>query len=123
MSWRDRAKKSFGDFGDIGEGIQNLKNQEKERKEGSKMTFIYYPHNPQNPQNRQNEGEKPKTDQGNTTSKVKNFDIEIKPIATCIHGKSCLYLYAPGKQRPICQKVDSPVFDLPVCPLDKWVYY
>jgi hypothetical protein len=72
MGWRDRVKKSFGDSEYIGEGIQNLKNQEKERKEGLKTTFIYYPHNPQNPQNRQNEGEKPKTEQRNTTSKVKD---------------------------------------------------
>lgn len=72
MGWRDRVKKSFGDSEYIGEGIQNSKKIEKERKEGSKTTFIYYPHNPQNPQNRENEGEKPKTDQENTPSTVKD---------------------------------------------------
>jgi hypothetical protein len=71
MGWRDRVKKSFGDSEHIGEGIQNSKKIEKERKEGSKTTFIYYPQNPQNPQNRQNEGEKPKTDQGTHTARLK----------------------------------------------------
>jgi hypothetical protein len=69
MGWRDRVKKSFADSAHIAEGDKNLKNQENNNKKGLKTSIIYLTHNTQNTQN---EGKKPKLDQGNTTSKVKD---------------------------------------------------
>jgi hypothetical protein len=44
----------------------------------------------------------------------------IQPMVKCLHGGGCEYLNAPGDQRPLCDKVGSPVFDLAACPVLKW---
>jgi len=57
---------------------------------------------------------------GSRFSENEDFNLEIEPMATCLHGKPCPHLDAPGKQRPGCRKASSPVFNIAACPLGKW---
>jgi hypothetical protein len=47
--------------------------------------------------------------------------LKIEPMDTCLHGKKCRYLDAPGgNKRPACRYMGKPVFDMSSCPLNRW---
>lgn len=53
-------------------------------------------------------------------SKAAGLNLKIEPMTSCLHGRSCPYLDAPGERRPVCQKSGGPIFDLNECPGGLW---
>ncbi|MBA2883089.1 hypothetical protein HNR65_003446 [Desulfosalsimonas propionicica] len=47
--------------------------------------------------------------------------LKIEPLTTCLHGKPCPHLDAPGgDKRPACLEAMDFIFDMGACPLNKW---
>lgn len=46
--------------------------------------------------------------------------LRIEAMTECLNGQRCLYLEAPGAQRPVCKKNGIPIFDIHTCPLNRW---
>lgn len=46
---------------------------------------------------------------------------QIEPIENCLDGKPCLHLFAPGRVSPVCIVAGEGIFDLPGCPVGKWI--
>ena len=51
---------------------------------------------------------------------VESAPLKFMPMTTCLNGKPCPHLDAPGERRPVCSKARGAVFDLGACPMNKW---
>ncbi|MBU4491581.1 MAG: hypothetical protein KKD69_03870 [Euryarchaeota archaeon] len=50
---------------------------------------------------------------------VKTPEIIIKKMSNCLHGSMCRFI-AFVDDRQICRKNNRPIFDMAVCPDDRW---